>query len=132
MSVKLVGDSTYGKPVGFITFTLNKYDSTHTEKYLADLYAINFATENANHEGAYFSGIKVDQAANDFINVPWGNANDENLDYIFNYISNGTFARSAPGARLAGQQSLNGRASLPASIVSPRFNGMVDYRRFKK
>jgi carboxyl-terminal processing protease len=132
MSVKLVGDSTYGKPVGFITFTLNKYDSTHTEKYLADLYAINFATENANHEGAYFSGIKVDQAASDFINVPWGNANDENLDYIFNYISNGTFARSASGGRLAGQQSLNGRASLSASIVSPRFNGMVDYRRFKK
>lgn len=132
MNVKLVGDSTYGKPVGFITFTINKYDSTHTEKYLADLYAINFATENANHVGAYFSGIAPDQAANDYINVPWGNANDDHLGYIFNYISNGTFSRSSASERLAVQQSLNLRASLKTSVVSPRFNGMVDYRLGKR
>jgi C-terminal processing protease CtpA/Prc len=132
MNVKLVGDSTYGKPVGFITFTINKYDSTHTEKYLADLYAINFATENANHVGGYFSGIAPDQAAIDYIDVPWGNANDDNLNYIFSYISNGSFTRSSSSERLAVQQSLNLRASVKASVVSPRFNGMVDYRLGKR
>jgi hypothetical protein len=130
MSVKLVGDSTYGKPVGFITFTINKYDSTHTEKYLADLYAINFATENANHVGGYYSGIAPDQQAYDYINVPWGNSNDNNLEYIFNYISNGSFARSS--ARTAAVSTLNLRASIPSSIASPRFNGMVDYRLGKR
>jgi C-terminal processing protease CtpA/Prc len=132
MNVKIVGDSTYGKPVGFITFTINKYDSTHTEKYLADLYAINFATENANHVGAYFSGIAPDQAAYDYINVPWGNSNDDNLGYIFDYINNGSFTRSSSNGRLAVQQSINGRASLKASVASPRFNGMVDYRQGKR
>ncbi|SFE77293.1 Peptidase family S41 [Chitinophaga sp. CF118] len=132
MNVKLVGDSTYGKPVGFITFTISKYDSTHTEKYLADLYAINFATENANHTGGYFSGIAPDQQANDYINVPWGNSHDDNLDYIFNYISNGSFTRTSASARLATQSALNLRASLPTSIASPRFNGMVDYRLGKR
>lgn len=130
MSVKLVGDSTYGKPVGFITFTINKYDSTHTQKYLADLYAINFATQNANHVGGYYSGIAPDQQAYDYINVPWGNSNDNNLEYIFNYISNGSFARSA--ARIAAASTLNLRASIPTSIASPRFNGMVDYRLGKR
>jgi C-terminal processing protease CtpA/Prc len=130
MSVKLVGDSTYGKPVGFITFTINKYDSTHTEKYLADLYAINFATQNANHVGGYYSGIAPDQQAYDYINVPWGNSSDNNLEYIFNYISNGSFTRSA--ARTAAVSAMDLRASLPTSITSPRFNGMVDYRLGKR
>lgn len=131
MNVKLVGDSTYGKPVGFITFKLSKYDSTHTEKYLADLYAINFSTENANHVGAYFSGIAVDKKAIDYINVPWGDSRDQHLSYIFSYINDGKFPASADGGRLATQQSLNLRASVPASITSPRFNGMVDYRLSK-
>jgi hypothetical protein len=130
MSVKLVGDSTYGKPVGFITFTINKYDSTHTEKYLADLYAINFATQNANHVGGYYSGIAPDQQAYDYINVPWGNTNDNNLEYIFNYITNGSFARSS--ARTATASTLDLRASISTSIASPRFNGMVDYRLGKR
>jgi carboxyl-terminal processing protease len=131
MNVKLVGDSTYGKPVGFITFTISKYDSTHTEKYLADLYAINFATQNANHVGGYYSGIAPDQSAYDYINVPWGNSNDNNLEYIFNYITTGGTFRSS-SARTAVSGSANLRASIPASIASPRFNGMVDYRLGKR
>jgi carboxyl-terminal processing protease len=130
MTVQLVGDSTYGKPVGFITFTISKYDSTHTEKYLADLYAINFATENANHVGGYYSGMKADEHAYDYINVPWGSSSDDNLSAIFNYISNGSF-RSAE-ARAAVSSTMNLRAAIPAAIASPRFNGMVDYRLSKR
>lgn len=128
MNVKLVGSTTYGKPVGFITFTLSQYDSTHTEQYLADLYAINFATENANHSGGYYTGITPDQTAYDYINVPWGNTYDDHLDQIFNYISTGSFARTAASGRVASQGVSTQRASMSTSIVSPRFNGMVDYR----
>lgn len=128
MNVKLVGSTTYGKPVGFITFTISEYDSNHQEKYLADLYAINFATENANHSGGYYTGITPDQTASDYINVPWGNTNDDNLDQILNYISTGSFARTAASERLATQGSSTQRASMPTSITSPKFNGMVDYR----
>lgn len=133
MNVKLVGDTTYGKPVGFITFNISKYDSTHAKQYLADLYAINFATENANHSGGYYTGIAPDEAANDYINVPWGyRTDDENLDKIFNYISTGSFARTSSNARVLTQSTTSLRASLPRAITSPKFNGMVDYRIGKR
>lgn len=133
MNVKLVGDTTYGKPVGFITFNISKYDSTHTKQYLADLYAINFATENANHAGGYYTGIVPDQLANDYVNVPWGYRNDDdNLDRIFNYITTSSFARTSANARVLTQSTANQRAAIQSSIVSPRFNGMVDYRIGKK
>jgi hypothetical protein len=129
MGVKVVGDTTYGKPVGFITFNISKYDSTHTKQYLADLYAINFATENANHVGGYYSGIAPDQLANDYINVPWGyRTDDENLDQIFNYIITGSFGRTSANARVLTGTTANQRAAIQSSIISPRFNGMVDFR----
>ncbi|SFN52549.1 Peptidase family S41 [Chitinophaga sp. YR627] len=129
MNVKLVGDTTYGKPVGFITFNISKYDSTHTKHYLADLYAINFATENANHAGGYYTGIAPDEPANDYINVPWGyRTDDDNLDKIFNYINTGSFARTSANARVLTQSTANQRAAIQYSITSPKFNGMVDYR----
>ncbi len=56
MNVKLVGDTTYGKPVGFFSFHISDFDSTGKEKALADLYAINFETRNANNQGGYFTG----------------------------------------------------------------------------
>ncbi|SDG81048.1 S41 family peptidase [Chitinophaga filiformis] len=133
MNVKLVGDTTYGKPVGFITFNISKYDSTHTKQYLADLYAINFATENASHVGGYYTGIAPDQVANDYVNVPWGYRNDdENLDRIFSYITTGSFARTSANARVLTETAVNQRAAIPSSIASPRFNGMVDYRIGKR
>lgn len=133
MNVKLVGNKTYGKPVGFITFNISKYDSTHSKQYLADLYAINFATENANHSGGYYDGINPDQQANDYVNIPWGyRHDDENLDRIFNYISTGSFARTSANARVLTETASNQRAAIQSSIASPRFNGMVDYRFGKK
>lgn len=94
MDVKLVGDTTYGKPVGFIDFTISDYDSAHNENYLADLYAIDFETKNANGSGGYFDGIAPDVAAYDHINLPWGDLNADNLDQIFNNITTGSFSRT--------------------------------------
>ncbi|WP_261387515.1 S41 family peptidase [Chitinophaga pinensis] len=127
MNVKLVGDTTYGKPVGFITFNISKYDSTHTKQYLADLYAINFATENANHAGGYYTGIAPDEPANDYTTI-W--TRYDNLDKIFNYIyiNTGSFARTSANARVLTQSTANQRSAIQYSITSPKFNGMVDYR----
>lgn len=51
MTVKLVGDNTYGKPVGFFPIRLeNRYDV---------LFAL-FETKNALDEGGYFSGMVPD------------------------------------------------------------------------
>lgn len=126
MDVKLVGDTTFGKPVGFIDFTINDYDNG-SKKYLADLYAIDFATKNANGVGDYFNGIAPDAEATDFVDVPWGNSEDDNLSKIFNYISTGSFSRTYSQERLAQRPNLL-RVSPEFTMKPNRFNGMIDFR----
>jgi len=126
MDVKLVGDTTYGKPVGFFSFHITDFPNGGAEKDLADLYAINFETRNANNQGGYFDGLIPDAQASDFVNIPWGNPSDDNLKKIFSYISTGVYGRKSAGERMAENSSL--RLSVPATIHPLRFNGMVDYR----
>jgi hypothetical protein len=131
MDVKLVGDTTYGKPVGFFSFHITDFpNGGTTEKFLADLYAINFETRNADNQGGYFDGLIPDQEAVDFVDVPWGNPNDDNLAKIFNYISTGTYGRETAKERMAQNKSL--RLSMPATIHPLRFTGMVDYKMSKE
>jgi hypothetical protein len=125
MDVKLVGDTTYGKPFGFFTFHITDFPNG-VEKDLADLYAINFETRNANNEGEYYDGLIPDKEATDYVDVPWGNLADENLSQIFSYISTGSYKRVAPAERMAKNKSLH--MSIPSTIHPLRFNGMVDYR----
>jgi C-terminal processing protease CtpA/Prc len=126
MDVKLVGDTTYGKPVGFFTFNITDHDAHGNEQALADLYAINFETRNADNQGGYFTGLVPDATADDYVNMPWGSMADDNLVKIFKYISNGSFDRTSSSARMAKDPSL--RKSIPSAIRSLRFDGMVDYR----
>ncbi|MEO9021538.1 MAG: S41 family peptidase [Ginsengibacter sp.] len=131
MSVKLVGKTTYGKPVGFFTFHLSDFPNG-IEKDLADLYAINFETKNANNQGGYFTGLTPDADATDFVNVPWGdNKNDDNLTKIFSYISTGTFPRISAQERMSKDRSLRMNMSVK-SIPALRFNGMVSERVSEK
>lgn len=124
MNVKLVGDTTYGKPVGFFSYTISDHDASGNEKYLADLFAINFETRNAQQSGGYYTGIKPDQAATDYVNVPWGNSEDDNLSRIFNYIRTGAF-RQASTERVVANP--NARINIKRSVTSGQFNGMVDF-----
>lgn len=125
MPVTLVGDTTYGKPVGFLEFTISDYDAQGKEVHLGDLYAINFATENAAGVGDYFEGIPPDVRAEDYVGVPWGDNNqDENLFRIFHYIQSGNFGGTVVrNARQAARP-----AAIPGSVPDIRFRGMVDYR----
>jgi len=127
MTVKLVGDTTYGKPVGFFSIHITMFDKNKKEKDLADLYSINFETRNAKNEGGYFTGLIPDAIASDYVNVPWGNPADDHLIKIFKYISSGSFSRVSSESRMAADPSL--RLSVPsAASRSLRFDGMVDYR----
>ncbi|PSL43694.1 peptidase S41-like protein [Chitinophaga niastensis] len=128
MSVKLVGDTTYGKPVGFIDFNISAYQKTGAKKYLADLYAINFATHNAKGEGDYYTGIPVDGLAVDYVDVPWGDKRDANLIQVFNYINNGAFKARIAQARVSAAVGGNLHTAIPNAKPLNNFNGMVDYR----
>ncbi|MEO6135090.1 MAG: S41 family peptidase [Ginsengibacter sp.] len=125
MNVKLVGDTTYGKPVGFFTFTLSDYDAQGKEKFLADLYAINFETRNASNQGGYFNGLVPDALATDYVGIPWGDVKDDHLTKIFKYISTGTFGKLAPGS--GSPKDRTGLIPTRTSLKPLRFNGMIDY-----
>ncbi len=66
MTTNLVGDSTYGKPVGFINISFGKYD----------MYAVNFQTKNSAGEGDYFKGLKPQITAYDDYTTDWGTLSD--------------------------------------------------------
>ncbi|MCW3465455.1 S41 family peptidase [Chitinophaga nivalis] len=128
MDVKLVGEKTYGKPVGFIDFTISMYDASHNKKYLADLYAINFETFNANGKGGYYTGIDVDAPAVDYVNVPWGNTDyDDNLLKIISFLETNSFSgQRAAKARIAAANDQL-RVAIPGTRTQHGFNGMVNY-----
>ncbi len=126
MDVVVVGDTTYGKPVGFINFTISEYDSEGNKNYLADLYAINFATKNANGKGNYYEGIAPDILATDYINIPWGNSIDENLEKIFDYLSIDDLTRK--GIKNIKEKNQNYLTPIEKIHSKHSFNGMVNYR----
>lgn len=132
VKVLLVGEKTYGKPVGFIDFNISAYNPSGSKKYLADLYAINFATHNAAGTGDYYTGIPVDKDAIDYVNVPWGSTvNDDNLKKIMNYINTGSFP-TARAAQLSTETIGGLRTAIPNAKPLSSFNGMVDYRLSKE
>ena len=129
MDVKLIGDTTYGKPVGFIPVPIYDHDSTGTLQHLADLYAITFQTKNANNSGDYFQGIAPDKEEYDYVDLNWGDTADPRLQDAFKYIENGSFARMAgyslPVSSYSGPRAL---PRLNGKLEQRGFNGMVENR----
>ncbi|PJJ74596.1 peptidase S41-like protein [Thermoflavifilum aggregans] len=130
MSVLTVGDTTYGKPVGFFQWSISDYDSLGRIQHLADLYDVNFQTLNASGQGSYFEGIPPNSLQPDYINLNWGDLRDANLQAIQNYILSGSFRQSASLFRSATASALYPRVSLFGTGMqlpseSYRFKGMV-------
>ena len=93
MDVRLVGSTTYGKPVGFFDININKYT----------MYIPEFETKNAMDIGGYYTGMvptgsdfpapssfkAVDDVTKDF-----GDATERLLGSTLGYIKNGVYAVS--------------------------------------
>lgn len=144
LDVKLVGDRTYGKPVGFFTTPIEFVVSGRGTKKtrVADMYSINFRTVNSQGEGDYYFGMEPDVEIYDFIDINWGDPQDPRLQTIFSYIKGNGFLTQqdidAMGRkrRSAGEQHVPFNALHPSSsarLVNPSaFRGMVDYRMKKE
>jgi len=90
VEVVIVGDDTFGKPVGQVGLTF-------CEKILRPTA---FQTLNANDFGDYFFGLPVDCAAPDDLDVPVGADNDPNVEAALSYLDTG----GCPAAALPGAQ----------------------------
>jgi len=90
VAVTIVGDNTYGKPVGQVGFEF-------CEKILRPT---SFRTTNALGEGDYFGGLPVDCAVPDDLAFAVGADDDPNLQAALSVLTTG----GCPVASLAGAQ----------------------------
>ncbi|RKR85442.1 peptidase S41-like protein [Mucilaginibacter gracilis] len=131
MNVKLVGTTSYGKPVGFFYIPIDTYE----------LYLSEFETKNSAGQGGYYSGMtagstdypgyySADDVAHDF-----GDPTENLLARSLSYINVGTF--SIPDKQI---ESTNGvptlsvaqQAELNSKIKDHNaFTGMLFKDRFK-
>lgn len=131
MNVKLIGSTTYGKPVGFIPQDINIVNDTSNQEYLAaTLYAINFQTKNQAGNGDYFNGMTPDKQEPDYVDLNWGDLRDSSLIEAFSYIKTGNWERSYDTNHRLVQQNNYFRATpqMNGKIIRYRFNGMLDQR----
>jgi carboxyl-terminal processing protease len=100
--VTVVGDRTYGKPVG-------QYGFDFCDKVL---YPVSFESRNASGEGGYFDGIPVDCPASDNLDRPLGDPTESSLAEALYFLRRG---RCSPESQ-SGLRGLGAEArSLPAT-----------------
>jgi C-terminal processing protease CtpA/Prc len=104
MTVTLVGETTYGKPVG-------QYGYDFCDK---TLFPVAFEGRNARNEGGYFTGIPVDCAADDDLDHPLGDAGEASVAEVLGFIRTGSCgASSASVARAQSQREQQIGQGLP-------------------
>jgi C-terminal peptidase prc len=87
MPVVIVGDRTYGKPVG-------QYQIDFCDKMLAP---VAFTLRNANGEGDYFEGLAPDCVAADDAERELGDAAEASLREAITFAATGACTAGAPG-----------------------------------
>jgi C-terminal peptidase prc len=88
MDVKVVGDTTYGKPVG-------QYGFDFCEKVL---YPVAFLVTNARGQADYFDGIPADCAAPDDVDHPLASRQEASLAEALNVLRTGRCSGTAAAA----------------------------------
>jgi carboxyl-terminal processing protease len=101
--VVVVGDRTYGKPVG-------QYGFTFCDKVLN---AVSFILRNANGEADFFSGFAPTCAAADDLDRQFGDPAEASLREAFTYLRTGACTPAADGEGAAARR-LSRRPILPA------------------
>ncbi|MCZ4221971.1 S41 family peptidase [Pedobacter rhodius] len=86
MDVKLIGTTTYGKPVGFFPIRIDK----------VDMYIPEFETKNQAGTGGYYAGLTADKEAYEDLTKAWGDESETLLAYALLYAKTGSFV-TTPG-----------------------------------
>lgn len=105
LPVKLVGQQTYGKPVGFFGIKIDKYT----------VYLSSFSMQNGKGEGDYFHGMIPDLPAADDVTHDFGDIAETSLATALAYI--------------AGHPAGRSEQIRPLINMGPEpFNGMIEDR----
>lgn len=100
VDVAIVGDRTFGKPVGQVGF-----------EFCGNILRLTaFQTVNADGLGDYYGGLAADCPAPDDLNLPVGDAADPNMVAAVSYMETGACPAAPASAVQAKPPSLDGRA----------------------
>jgi carboxyl-terminal processing protease len=120
MDVKLIGDTTYGKPVGFFPIPIFNYD----------IYPISFKTVNSAGNADYYTGFAPDKIASDGVNKNWGDVSEPSLAAALRYISTGSFGRFAAESQNNLQwRAMNEAKPFNKALNENKFSGMFIERK---
>ncbi|MFC3559394.1 S41 family peptidase [Pedobacter jamesrossensis] len=122
MDVKLIGKTTYGKPVGFFAIHIDK----------SDLYIPQFQTKNQLNQGDYFNGMTVDKDVADDLTKDFGDPTEKLLAQALYYSVNGNFSAIASMNTLSSTSGIS-RAQIDYANekLDHEFKGMVETRKLK-
>lgn len=116
MDVKLIGDSTYGKPVGF--FPIDVFN--------VSIYPISFKTVNSVGNADFYNGFGPDKKSPDGVMFDWGNTAEPSLASALKYVQTGSFRASAAQAQMEerGLRTQQQLEPLFSKLDQKRFSGM--------
>ncbi|WP_214225335.1 S41 family peptidase [Pedobacter sp. B4-66] len=124
ITVKLVGETTYGKPIGFFPITLeNKYD----------VYFSMFETRNSKDEGGYYNGmipnVKGYEFAADDKMYDFGNAKDDCTATAINLLAPGVAVTGQAKVSVTANRSISTRSQAIGNRSGGEFVGMIENRK---
>ncbi|MFI5158930.1 MAG: S41 family peptidase [Sphingobacteriales bacterium] len=124
MDVELIGDTTYGKPVGEIPIPISNYI----------LYSPQLYVENSANQGDYYTGMAPGTAtypgllAADDVTKDFGDSTEMLLAHALNFVQNGTYNITSPKIQsLASKQSFSiyQAKATNRNIKIGKFRGMI-------
>ncbi|MDB5137658.1 MAG: hypothetical protein JWP37_4261 [Mucilaginibacter sp.] len=132
MDVQFVGNTSYGKPVGFFAIDINKYQ----------LYIPEFYTQNSAGQGGYYSGFTPGASTSaypgvedfDDVTKDFGDSGEGLLAHILSYVKTGTYSVKSPVIQsLSSRQtmSISAENSLAKKMSKSKFNGMIFDKKLK-
>ena len=119
MDVKLIGDTTYGKPVGFFPIPIYNYD----------IYPISFKTINSAGNADYYSGFAPDKLTSDGVNKSWGDVNEPGLAAALKYITTGSFDRLSTQSTNLERRAMSQTKPFNKAVDENKFVGMFIEKR---
>lgn len=125
LDVKLIGSTTYGKPVGFFDIDINKYE----------MYIPEFETKNALNEGGYYTGMTPGSnqypglVGRDDLTHDFGDTAETLLSYAVNYIGTGKYTTGDSQLQIQAREkntfSVEQAASAGKALSGGKFSGLI-------
>jgi hypothetical protein len=123
--VKVIGQRTYGKPVGFFAIKIDKIE----------LYVPQFETKNQKNEGGYFNGLPVDFTVSDDVTKDFGDPTERLLAAALSFSEKGTFSVNNIPSKIASVSAMSSfeEQRLNQVFDKDEFKGMIDDKlKFRK